>query len=203
MMKAVQRVSEHAKRLDKPLLHGMGGRGCGGNVRSRPLASLIAEETALDAVHHRGSQPSTGNRSDTKGVLYDYTEDMRNELDVHGDDDKRKNHIPHRHQRDENAAHFCNALNAAEDDCQREYRKHYTHPERVYGKGFLHGTADGIALYGDISHAESHGDEYGKELRHPPAVHAVQDIISRAADERVGMTTLIKLGKRRFDESCR
>lgn len=154
-----QRVGEDAQRLYQSLLDGMRHAGNAGCAGSRSLTGLIGEQAALDAIHHRRTKCATGKLLQAKGIGEDDGEDMWYQPEIHEDDDQGQHHIENGHHGHNDTGHFGDATDAAKDAERGQHDEDETHDERRHAKGFVSGGTDGVALYGDVSHAERHRDK--------------------------------------------
>ena len=135
-----QGVGEDSEGLDEALLYGVGGIGCGRHVRSRAHTGLIAEHSALDALHDGGADASSGQFPPSSAVSVpeaecvrdDQAEYLGNFSYIHGYDDKRQGDVEEGHHGDEQAAHAGDAPDAAEDDHEGQDREDDTHPPGRY-----------------------------------------------------------------------
>ena len=171
-----------------------------GSTGSRAFTGLVGEQSALDTRHHHGAKGTTGELPEAKSILNDKGEHTRHKLNVHGKDDQRQKNIEHGHHRHEDAADLGDAVDTTKNAGSREYDKDESHQPRLYAEGSLHGSADGVALYGDVSHAKGDGDQHGIETCHPTFVQAKHHIVGRAADIAPLSFALIELGQRRLHE---
>ena len=77
----------------------------------------------------------------------DGREDSGKFCDVHGNDHERQDNVPQCHERNNDAAYACDALNAAENNGESEHGEHGSHVGGRNGESFLKGLADGVALH--------------------------------------------------------
>ena len=116
------------------------------------------------------------------------------------DDKQREHQVAEGHHGHDNAADLGDAVDTAENDHQRQKRQDNAHYRRVETEGHVEGAADGVALDGIVRQAESQGNQNGEEGGEPGLLEAFQDIIGRAADERMVAPLLEELCEGRFHE---
>jgi len=142
-----QRVGKDSQSLYQSLFHGVAHGSCGRSVRRTALTGLVGEETALHAVHDRCSHHASGSLVQSEGILNDHSQHMGNQLDVHQDDDHCQYEVAHGHHWYQYGTDTGDALDAAEDDDERQHRQHGSGHHGVPPEGSLHGAADGVGLH--------------------------------------------------------
>lgn len=208
MMKAVQvqitSVSVKTPRvLDQPLLDGMRDMGRGGDIGRGTHARLVAEQPPLDALHQRGSHAAAHRLLPAESVGDDQLHDFGQPPEIEEHHAQRKGDIPQRHDRDHHPAHAGDAVNAAEDNAQRQQRQGDADPMVVEAESALPCGADRIALHRIEGEAERDGDQYGKDHAHPAPAQSPFHIIGRTADIGIPAAAFVELGEGRFDEGAR
>nr|DAL56230.1 MAG TPA_asm: hypothetical protein [Caudoviricetes sp.] len=198
-----QRVGEDTEGLDQPLLHRMRDVGRGGDVRGRTHAGLVAEQTALDALHERRASRSAQDRTPAEGLGEDQPEHLGQPADVEQDDAQGQQDVAQGHDRDDHAADPGDAVDAAEDDEERERGEPDADPVRIEPEGPLPCGADRVALHRVEGKPERYGDQHGEQHAHPPFSEPVLHIVGRAADVGVAAAAFVELRKGRFDEGAR
>ena len=114
-----QCVGKHAQRLDEALLCGMGYVGCGGSVRSRAHARLVAEQSALYALHKCRAYSAAQSLMPAEGVAYNERYDIGYAANVGQHNIKCQNNIADGHYRHYDAAERRYTMDTSEDDKQR------------------------------------------------------------------------------------
>ena len=137
---------------------------------------------------------------DPEGILEDDAENLRYQVDVPDDDEQGDQQVADGHDRYDDAAYFGDAVDAAEDDDQRNDRQDKAYHQRVEAESDIEGAADGVALNGVVRQAESHGNQDGEKCRQPGLLESLEDIVGRSADKMMLFPSLEKLRERRFDE---
>ena len=163
----------------------MGGGSRCRHIGRAAFARLVGKESALHSVHDGCSDAAACRLMNAEGVCQDCLEDMRNEFDVHHNDDDGQHQIADSHNGHQDGTDMGYALDAAEDDEQGQERQYASHPYGRQAEGLLHGSTDGVGLDRVVGETELAGDEYGKRNGHPPLVQSALDIVGWSANERV------------------
>ena len=164
------------------------------------LSRLIAEESALDAVHHSRPDRSANGLIPSERTVYDDSEHFRHGCDVGEYDKESQQEVSHRHDRDDDTADLCNPLDSPEYDDKREDGDDDAHHDVVPSESMLHGVADGVALNRVVGKSERDCDEDGKEPCHPFGMQSFINVVCRSADERVLILPFVELGERGLDK---
>ena len=127
---------------------------------------------------------------------------MRNKVDIGYDDEQSQDDIAYCHDWYQHRADLSDALNAAKNDEQGHGCQCCANPCWRPAKGLLHGSTDGVGLYGVVRQSELQRDENGKQYSHPALFQAFLDVVGRSTDKRVLVLLLIQLGKGRLYECC-
>ena len=180
-----QCVGEHAQRLYEALLGGMGYVGCGGSIRSRAHARLVAEQSALYALHKCRAHSAAQSLMPAKGIANNERYDIGYAANVGQHDKQCQQDVANGHYGHYDAAERRDAMDASEDDKQRKHRYYGARQHGVNGKRALQSSAHGVALHRIESKAERYGDKHCKEDAHPAFFKSLLHIVSRSADIRV------------------
>ena len=129
---------------------------------------------------------------------------MRDETNVHHDDHCGQQDIEHGHYGNKDARHLGNPLYAAKDAECGQHNEHDAHRDGRHAKGTVDGCADGVALNGDVGHAERGGDENCIELCHPLFVESELHVVGRTANKRARRLPFVELSQGGLHEGrCR
>ncbi len=193
------RIKEYGQYLHEALLCRMADLCGGGGIRRGADAGLVAEQAALDAVHHAGTAETAEDRLEVKCLREDCCKHRRQGCDIQHDDDQGYQYIGsahHRHQKacglDDTGAAADQAV--ADDHCQQQADDPGTGGlivETVAREGGLqvvrcqHIEADAVGQ--DQEHGEHHCQR--------TIAHCCLNIVSRTAVAALRSAFLIDLRK--------
>lgn len=172
-----QGIGEDAQCLNQPLLDGVADvcRCC--HVGGGTHAGFVAEQSALNALHQCHADAAAQCLFPTEGMADNQRDDRWKFLDVQQDDGECQEDVAQCHDGNKDAAHFGDALHAAEDDNQGTHGDDAAHRGVVESESPLEGCAKSVALHGVEGETESDGDKYGEQRAHPrlfqPFAHIV------------------------------